>query len=273
MKRAVGRAVRAGLGRLGFSLVRRRGVDAGLDGDARHDLDRDADLQATWAAVEPYTLTSLERVAALVHGVRHVARNGIAGDIVECGVWRGGSMLAAVRTLLAEGDTTRTCWLYDTFTRMPPPGERDFDIWGQHASAYFEGDVDPHDTEGYRYLPLEEVQQLLRGTGYPVERLRFVQGLVEDTIPAEAPERIALLRLDTDWYESTAHELRHLLPRVVDGGLLLVDDYGQFTGARQAVDEALAELADPPFLHRIDWTGRLAVIRHRPPSAVSGEPG
>ncbi len=258
-KRALGDAVRAGFGRMGYDLVRRR-PGRGLDGSALHDLDDE--VRATWEAVRPYTLTSIERVTALVHGVRHLVRTGIEGDLVECGVWRGGSMLAVVRTLLAEGDTSRTCWLYDTFTRMPPPGERDYDVWGQHASTYFEGDVDPHDTEGYRYLPLADVQALLRGTGYPAERLRFVPGLVEETIPAQAPERIALLRLDTDWYESTAHELRHLLPRVVDGGLLLVDDYGQFVGARQAVDEALAELTPTPFLHRIDWTGRLAVL-HR----------
>jgi O-methyltransferase len=260
LRRALGDAVRGGLGRLGYDLVRRRPGQE-LDGSALHDLDDD--VRATWEAVRPYTLTSIERVTALVQAVRHLVRTGVDGDVVECGVWRGGSMLAAVRTLLAEGDASRTCWLYDTFTRMPPPGERDYDVWGRHASAYFEGDVDPHDTDGYRYLPLEEVRALLEGTGYPPERLRFVQGLVEETIPAQAPERIALLRLDTDWYESTAHELRHLLPRVVDGGLLLVDDYGQFVGARQAVDEALATLSPRPFLHRIDWTGRLAVLHRR----------
>lgn len=171
-------------------------------------------------------------------------------------------MLAVARTLLEEGDTTRDLWLYDTFTRMPPPGERDFDIWGRHASSYFEGPVDPHDTDGYRYLPLDEVRMLLESTGYPPERLHFVAGMVEETIPGETPDQIALLRLDTDWYESTAHELSHLYPRLVEGAILIIDDYGQFTGARDAVDEYLDALPAPPFLHRIDWTGRLAVVRH-----------
>jgi hypothetical protein len=260
VKRAGLGATRRVLSRAGYDVVAHDELMA-LNGAARHDLDDD--LLATWAAAQPYTLTSLERIASVVHAVRHVSRAGIEGDIVECGVWRGGSMLAALRTLLAEGDTSRTCWCYDTFTRMPPPGERDYDIWGAHASSYFEGPVDPHDTDGYRYLPLDEVRRVLEGSGYPPDRLRFVAGMVEDTIPAEGPDRIALLRLDTDWYESTRHELRHLLPRVVDGGVLIIDDYGQFTGARDAVDEALAELPDTPFLHRIDWTGRLAVIRKR----------
>jgi hypothetical protein len=259
MKAAAGRLVRAGLGRFGYTVVRSDAVST-QDGTAQHDFDDE--LRATWDAVTPYTLTSMERIAAVVSAVRHLSRSGIQGDIVECGVWRGGSMLAAVRTLLAEGDTARTCWLYDTFTRMPPPGEKDFDIWGRHASEYFEGPVDPHDTDGYRYLPLEEVRTLLSGTGYPADQLRFVAGMVEETIPGEVPEQIALLRLDTDWYESTKHELEHLYPRMVDGGLVIIDDYGQFTGARDAVDEYFAGLASPPYLQRIDWTGRLAVVHH-----------
>lgn len=245
---------RAGLGRAGYRVVREE--------RARWPADFDTALIATCEAVDGYTLTSVERIAALVQSLRHLSHRGIEGSVVECGVWRGGSMLAAARTLLEHDDTSRELWLYDTFTRMPEPGERDFDIWGRHASEYFEGPVDPHDTDGYRYLPLAEVRRLLEGSGYPPGQLRFVPGLVEETIPARAPDRIALLRLDTDWYESTRHELEHLYPRLVDGGVLIIDDYGQFTGARDAVDEYLAGLPDPPFLHRIDFTGRLAVV-HR----------
>lgn len=259
VKRQIVRAAQAGAERFGYRLTRRDASAVRADGYP-HDFD-DA-LVATCEAVAPYTLTTPERIAGLVHAVRHLAAHGIAGDVVECGVWRGGSMLAVARTLLECGDADRDLWLYDTFTRMPPPGERDYDIWGRHASAYFEGPVDPHDTDGYRYLPLEEVRAVLEGSGYPAERLRFVPGLVEETIPAQAPERIALLRLDTDWYESTRHELEHLFPRIVDGGILIIDDYGQFTGARAAVDEHLATLDRPLFLSRLDWTGRLAVIHH-----------
>src|SRR5690606_10697791 len=152
-------------------------------------------------------------------------------------------------------------WPSGTLDRVPPPTDRDEDIWGRKAASSSEGPVAPHDTDGYRYLPIDEVRSVLAGTGYPDERFRFVQGLVEETIPASAPDRIALLRLDTDWYESTKHEPEHLHPRVVDGGIVIRDASGPFTGARDAVDGSLATLPSPPLLQRIDWTGRLIVVR------------
>ena len=257
MRQQLGRVARKGAERFGYRLVRR---DAASVTAAGWPYDFDDELVATCKAVDPYTLTSVERIGSLVQAVRHLSRNGIPGAMVECGVWRGGSMLAVARTLMDEGDTARNLWLYDTFMRMPEPGERDFDIWGRHASTYFEGPVDPHDTDGYRYLPLEQVREVVESSGYPPDRLRFVQGLVEETIPADVPEEIALLRLDTDWYQSTRHELEHLYPRVVEGGIVIIDDYGHFTGARDAVDEFIATLPKKPFLHRIDWTGRLLVV-------------
>src|ERR1051325_10354963 len=86
-----------------------------------------------------------------------------------------------------------------------------------------------------------------------------LEGTVEETIPAQAPERIALLRLDTDWYESTRHELVHLYPRLVPGGVLIIDDYGHWEGARKAVDEYIAQNNLRLFLNRIDYAGRLAI--------------
>ena len=89
--------------------------------------------------------------------------------------------------------------------------------------------------------------------------MRFVPGRVEETIPEAAPERIAVLRLDTDWYESTRHELEHLFPRLAVGGVLIIDDYGHWQGARRAVDEYLAASGARLLLSRIDYTGRMAV--------------
>ena len=105
----------------------------------------------------------------------------------------------------------------------------------------------------------ESVRATLLETGYPPERLHFVRGAVEETVPAAAPEQLALLRLDTDWYESTRHELVHLYPRLSDGGILIVDDYGHWEGCRRAVDEYFASDADPILLNRIDYTGRIAI--------------
>ena len=102
-------------------------------------------------------------------------------------------------------------------------------------------------------------KKILYGTGYPSERIHFVPGKVEDTIPASAPESIALLRLDTDWYESTKHELVHLFPRLATSGVLIIDDYGHWRGSRLACDEYFEQNRVPILLNRIDFTGRIAL--------------
>jgi hypothetical protein len=96
-------------------------------------------------------------------------------------------------------------------------------------------------------------------TAYPGSHIHYVKGRVEDTIPKHAPQAIALLRLDTDWYESTRHELEHLFPRLVRGGVLILDDYGHWKGAKEAVDEYFAKLGRSPLLQRLDYSGRLAI--------------
>ena len=202
-------------------------------------------------AVEPYTMTSTERIHALVHAVRHVVRNRIAGDMVECGVWKGGSVMAMALTLLELGERDRSLYLFDTFSGMTPPGDVDVDYEGQQAQVI----LDAVRCEASQ----QEVEKAVFSTGYDREKIHFVCGRVEETIPAHAPESIALLRLDTDWYESTQHELVHLFPRLARGGVIIIDDYGHWRGARQAVDEYIAQHEIPLLLHRIDYTGRIAV--------------
>ena len=250
---------RQALRRLGYDVVRSSGAGpavAAVPGDV------DAQVAATIRAVAPYTLTGPERVAALVEAVRYVVRAEVPGALVECGVWRGGSALAMLRTLVELGVTDRDVWLYDTFTEMPKPTERDVDVHGVSATEYHaQYAADPSALDpAYAYLPLDDVQALLRSTGYPTERLHLVQGLVEETIPAQAPGGIALLRLDTDYYTSTRHELEHLVPRMPSRGVLIVDDYGHWRGSRDAVDEWMATLPHPLLLQRIDYTARLMVI-------------
>ena len=106
---------------------------------------------------------------------------------------------------------------------------------------------------------IEQVREAMLSTGYPAQRVHLTKGTVEETLPAAAPEHIALLRLDTDWYASTRHELEHLWPRLVGQGVLIVDDYGHFRGARQAVDEYFAQAGLPVLLSRLDYTGRMLV--------------
>jgi O-methyltransferase len=219
--------------------------------------DADDGARAVLEAVAPFTMTSPERILALRHAVRHVCRHGIAGDIVECGVWRGGSMMAAALTLLECGERRRL-HLFDTFAGMTPPTGVDRDLSGVPAADLLTAE-DPLAGATWCHSPLADVRANLASTGYPAELVRFVAGRVEETLPGEAPERIAILRLDTDWYESTRHELEHLYPRLAVGGVLIIDDYGHWEGARRAVDEYLAATGTRLFLTRIDYTGRLAV--------------
>jgi hypothetical protein len=220
------------------------------------DLAGEAQFAAAWERCRDYTMTSPERMYALWSAARYVSGAGLAGDVVECGVWKGGSTMLAALALLAVGDRARTLWLYDTFTGMAEPTEHDVDHTGRDARERFERE---EQAGGWLVAPLDEVRAALASTGYPAERLRFVAGKVEETIPREAPERIALLRLDTDWYESTRHELEQLWPRLVPGGVLLIDDYGHWQGARRAVDEFFARQRTPVLLQRIDYTGRIAL--------------
>ncbi len=187
--------------------------------------------------VRPYTITSNERIYALIESVRYIVHNDIKGDLLECGVYLGGSMMTVALTLMAEGVTDRELYLFDTYDGMPAPDERDVDYRGRPAMEEFLKNRISDVSSTWVNASLESVRDAMALTGYPKEKIHFVKGLVEDTIPQKAPETIALIRLDTDWYQSTLHEMTHLYPRLSPKGIVLVDDYGHFKGSRQAVDE------------------------------------
>jgi hypothetical protein len=201
--------------------------------------------------VLPHTMTSPARILAVCSAVRHVEANSIPGAFVECGVWKGGSSMAAALSFTDP----RPLFLFDTYEGMTAPTEHDrHAASGRQAAAMLRGA--PNGATIRCYSPLEEVQRNMAATGYPAGQISYIKGRVEDTLPAQAPERIAVLRLDTDWYESTRHELEHLYPRLSPGGVLIIDDYGYWTGARKAVDEYFRGSL---YLSRIDDTGRLAI--------------
>jgi O-methyltransferase len=248
MRKRIHRLLSASAGRIGIDRPR---VDRG--GPYPNEID-DVEI---WQQVAPYTMTSPERIQALVDSVRYLERHHIAGAFVECGVWRGGSMMAAALAL--SGDTNRELYLFDTYEGMPPPGNLDIDYSGASAVAQIAND--PSRVGAIAAVAhLDEVRRNMASTGYPDSQVHYIEGKVEDTVPKLAPGQIALLRLDTDWYESTHHELLHLFPRVVSGGVLIVDDYGHWKGARQAVDDYLDATGIRLLLCRIDFTGRIAVV-------------
>jgi O-methyltransferase len=218
----------------------------------------DPEFEQLYQRCGEFTMTSRERMLSVCQAARYLAAAGVQGAVAECGVWRGGSVMMAALSFAAAGDTDRELWLYDTFEGMPEPTAEDTASW----------EADPHQEwarnqrDGFNewcYSPLDEVRRNLASTGIDAERVEYVQGRVEDTLPGRMPDRIALLRLDTDWYESTRQELDHLFPRLVTGGVLIIDDYGHWPGVRKAVDEYLAEHGIHLLLQRIDYAGRMAV--------------
>lgn len=205
--------------------------------------------------VRPYTMTSRERIAAVVAATEYLVANDVAGAIVECGVWRGGSAMAALYALVAANQNDRDIYLYDTFAGMSEPGVND----GREEHELFARYKNAQGLSDWCLATLEDVKENVARCNYPLAKMNFVPGKVEETIPARMPEKIALLRLDTDWYESTLHELNHLYPRLAEGGILIIDDYGKWGGCRQAVDEYFEKHGPRPFLNRVDPAGRLIV--------------
>lgn len=208
--------------------------------------------------VAPYTMTGPLRILAAISASEYLARNQVAGALVECGVWKGGSIMAMLYKLIALGDTSRDVYLYDTFEGMTKPSTRDVSFRGEQAADVMAA-VAPGDEVGRSYAPYEAVYHNVARTGYPMERVHFIKGTVEETLPAQAAKQIALLRLDTNWYESTKHELTCLYPNLVRGGVLILDDYGQWEGFKRATDEYFQEIRSFPLLTRLDYTGRIAL--------------
>lgn len=239
------------------SLIRTMGLGRGPS--SLYPKDFSKEQVALFEKLRPYTMTSIERVSSLVSAVEYLHANHIDGPIVECGVWRGGSMMAVALTLLRIGDTTRDLYLLDTYEGMTQPTEKDQDADGRTAADLLaeqdKGLVD----SAWCVASIDDVRSNLASTGYPAERIHYVQGRVEETIPGNLPQSLALLRLDTDWYESTLHELRHLYPRLLKGGVLIIDDYGHWEGAKRAVHEYFEMQSGKPLLQRIDYTGRLVL--------------
>jgi len=209
--------------------------------------------------VTPYTMTSPERILALINAVKYLVDNDIPGDIVECGVWKGGSMMAVAMTLLEMGVGDRNLYLFDTYDGMTGPGEQDITHEGLCADKLLAATGKSEESAIWAYSPLEIVKKNMFSIGYDERKIHFIKGRVEDTIPGSALAEISLLRLDTDWYESTHHELTHLYPRLSRGGILIVDDYGHWQGARKATDQYINEHKLLLFLSRIDYTGRITV--------------
>jgi hypothetical protein len=212
------------------------------------------------ASLQEYTMTSSQRLWSLLGAVRHVVDNRVPGDFVECGVWRGGSVMAMAKELRALGVTDRRIWLYDTFAGMTAPTSADIEAGSGVTAREMLATTTVQDGDNvWCVAGRTDVEENVRSTGYPFEQFTFVEGDVAQTLRQNAPEKISLLRLDTDWYESTKVELEVLYPRLSVGGVCILDDYGHWQGARKAVDEYFDKRGFRPYMHPIDYSGRVMI--------------
>lgn len=258
MKRVVKNLLRSA----GYKLVP---VPKGFDETTRQEKspvlpDMEPEFGPIYDAVYPYTMTTVENVYATYDTTRYVVANEVPGDFVECGVWRGGNAMAALLTLLKMNQSGRSIYLYDTFAGMTEPTEKDVSVAeGQAVKDIWQDKQTDEGVNEWCYAGIDSVRKNLLSTGYPEDRMHFVKGKVEDTLPAVAPPSIAWLRLDTDWYDSTMHELVHLYPLLSVGGVLIIDDYGVWKGQRDAVDEYFQTQKLKPYLARINSGTRVMI--------------
>lgn len=210
---------------------------------------------------KPYTMTSIERMYSLYKAVEYIVKNDIKGEFVECGVWRGGSVMLIAQMLANRGIQEKKIYLYDTFEGMSEATSLDVSSDGRVAKSKMnEYGYNEDGSSKWCYADLKDVKKNLGLTNYKSSNFSFIKGKVEDTIPSKIPdENIALLRLDTDWYESTKHELIHLFPKISSNGVLIIDDYGAWNGCKKAVDEYFGSQEFQLLLNRIDYTGRIAI--------------
>lgn len=236
------------------------------------DIDEDKHFSRLFDVSKNFTMTGKEAMYGLYQAVSYVVSRGIPGDFVECGVWRGGSSLLAglaFRDLEVVSKTRlrhifsrlrdraprpRRLWLYDTYEGMTAPTEVDVEIGGKTAQSYIEQYAD----DGrWCYAAEADVRQTLIQNGLDESQFQLVKGDVCQTLKSTVPSKISILRLDTDWYESTKVEMEVLYPLLSPGGVLIIDDYGHWEGSRKAIDEYFK--TKPIFLHRTTYAVRTGI--------------
>ncbi|MFB0505772.1 MAG: TylF/MycF/NovP-related O-methyltransferase [Thermodesulfobacteriota bacterium] len=216
--------------------------------------DMDIEFKEIYEQCKDYTFTNIEKMYSTYKATEYIVNSRIPGDFVECGVWKGGSSMIIAHTLLRMKDMNRKIYLYDTFEGMTKPTEKDIKITDGFPVIISWERKQRNNCKKWAFAPMRKVKKNMLSTGYPQENIIFVKGKVEITIPNTVPSKIALLRLDTDWYESTYHELEYLFPLLSNKGVLIVDDYGFYAGAKEASDKYFKENNISILLHRISWS-------------------
>ncbi len=247
------KSINKGLNRFGFQLERFTPKGEIFTAAEASKIDEEI-----YKKVQPYTMSNPDPIYSLITATRYIVENQIEGDFVECGTWSGGCSMAIALTLLELGDTNRNIWVYDTFAGMTEPGDLDVTYGNKVMSAlpYWKNKNGSNSGSDWANISLDQVKANLSSTNYPMQKIQFVEGNVLETLDHVFPNSIALLRLDTDWYDSTRKEMFTLYPKLSLGGVCIVDDYGAWAGSKQAVDEFLSQHLPRPLMHITDWTTR-----------------
>ncbi len=250
MVRIINRTINKILGTFNYKIVRKRGQF--------FDRAMEDEFVEIYEKCKGFTETSVEKMYALYMATRYIVGRKIPGALVECGVYKGGSAMVMAQTLNKMKVADRKIYLYDTFAGMSEPSDQDISFDGIVASEKWKR-LQKDRYNQWVFSPVEDVQRNVYSTGYPKNNFHFVKGKVEETVPQIIPEAVSLLRLDTDWFESTYHELKFLYPRLSPKGIIIIDDYGAWKGSQKAVDAYFKENGIETFLQRIDPEARMGV--------------
>lgn len=206
---------------------------------------------------DKYSMTGSIRMWVLLQAVKKVIKNKIEGDIVECGVWKGGNLILCQKYLNLQNVNIKIHG-FDNFEGMVKPKEIDVDYRNVPSSEMHSLFKKDKNKNSWAYCSLEDINKNINET-VPKHNIKLIKGIVEKTLlePKNLPDKISILRLDTDFYESTKIELEILYPKLVSGGFLIIDDYGHFRGCRKAVDEYFKD--DLPYLHYVDYSCRVII--------------
>jgi O-methyltransferase len=209
-----------------------------------------------------FSMTGHDRIFSLLRAIQHVNNNNLEGDFVECGVWKGGNLILFKKMIEKLKIVNKKIYGFDTFEGMSEPTDDDADadgfLGGFKAKYLMRNQKKDINIENmYSYVPIDLVEKNFQNNTEDTNNLVLVKGKVEDTlkISSNIPEKISILRLDTDWYESTKIELEILYPRLVKNGVLIIDDYGEWSGSRKATDEYFKDKKISMF--KIDRAARL----------------
>jgi hypothetical protein len=202
-----------------------------------------------------YSMTNFERMWSLIQSFHHVRQESLVGDFVECGVWKGGNIIL-LKKLIEKFNLKKNIYGFDTFEGMVEPTFYDLNYNNKSAKKMF----DEHKKKdiGFAMCSLDDVKKNIK-KNTKTDNIFLIKGKVENTLKykKKLPKKISILRLDTDFYQSTKIELEILFPRLVKGGVLIVDDYGFWKGAKKAVDEYFCDYRQ--FMHYVDHSCRLLI--------------